>query len=435
MASAGLLKVTDELESKYGMKRGTDYYWDEATGAVVNTHSGQRLTPAELTDGSSYADPSAIQDFALNSAAGGGAVAAGTRAATPAGANTYSASGDPRYRELLRTLGGAVGSDFNYDPNTDPVYGAIQQMFQGQSKEAFNAMLASQNATGIMDSSMTGDRAAEIAARTGQGLASLLPGLREQMYGERQGNIQNILSQIGLTGSLNQAGDASNLDWSQFGEGQRQFNTTFSEGQRQNNISNALALSQMFGIGVDPKSSGAALFGQVTGKPTAAVNQSLLPWSQGMTPYEKGALGQQGYGTNMSILLDLFKLMGIAPKGLEQFGVGAGTALPNLGGSGAEISDLINIWKTSGYAPQGLEQWGITKGAPLPSSNSGYNLLTPEGLQAYQSDTAQIRASVDSGTRPDEIIARLDAAVKADVITAERAKALKAFLASYQRGR
>ena len=96
---------------------------------------------------------------------------------------------------------------------------------------------------------------------------------------------------------------------------------------------------------------------------------------------------------------------------------------------------MINIWKTSGYAPQGLEQWGITKGAPLPSSNSGYNMLTPEGLQAYQSDTAQIKSAVDSGTRPDEIIARLDDAVKSDVITAERAKALKAFLASYQRGR
>lgn len=145
-------------------------------------------------------------------------------------------------------------------------------------------------------------------------------------YERAQQAFQNLLAGLSLEE------DSYRFDYDQwatedrFGrnlaEQARQFDADLRERERQTNLAMARDLSSIFGVAVAPKATGQALFDQILGRQTAQMNisqaelanalqraqlaesgamaRAMLPWTQGLTPYEQAYLSLQRDQLNAS---------------------------------------------------------------------------------------------------------------------------------------
>lgn len=109
----------------------------------------------------------------------------------------------PSYRESpavanLRSMLGRIQGygQFNYNPETDPRYNAMKQLIANESKDASQRTMEQLNARGILRSTITGDRLAQIQQQGADKLAASVPQLYGQAYNEWQGGLKNLYSQL-----------------------------------------------------------------------------------------------------------------------------------------------------------------------------------------------------------------------------------------------
>lgn len=170
---------------------------------------------------------------------------------------------------------------FSYNPQSDPQYQAALRQAQQNAQTAGNNAMVQLGSRGIGNSSITSDRVAQIQqSELGRVSDTVLPQLMQQAYQryadeanrDYQMQLANYQAQQGQNDQLRAlAGMLSGLDQQDLDNEYRaagltgQFRGNNTLQQRQANIDNALALSQMYGVPVEPKDSGQVLFDQVKG--------------------------------------------------------------------------------------------------------------------------------------------------------------------------
>lgn len=107
---------------------------------------------------------------------------------------------ESKINDLVNSLTQQINQPFNYNPESDPQYKAAKQLAEANAKQAGNQAMAELNDRGIFNSSMTGDRLADINNKyITQGMAEQVPALRAAALQERQnqiGNTQNTLKDL-----------------------------------------------------------------------------------------------------------------------------------------------------------------------------------------------------------------------------------------------
>lgn len=171
---------------------------------------------------------------------------------------------------------------FSYNPQTDPQYQAALRQAQNNAQTAGNNAMVQMGSRGIGNSSMTTDRVAQIQqSELGRVSDTVLPQLMQQAY-QRHSDDANrdwqrqLADYQAAQDQQNRLSDLvpmlSGLDQQDWQRGITEagltgrYNGQNTLQQRQANIDNALALSQLYGVQVNPMDSGQALFNQVAGQ-------------------------------------------------------------------------------------------------------------------------------------------------------------------------
>jgi hypothetical protein len=174
-------------------------------------------------------------------------------------------------------------------------------------------------------------QAAQQALQTGMQYGQLGSQEGAQLFSEQQANqqfalqraydyLQSLMQGAQLEQSGNEFQAAQQAAAAQNAVGNYLQGLGFQNQVQQENIANAMALSQLFGIPVQPASTGAGLFGQIPqGMPTLAATQTIADLT-GQTP--AGSLGGGGQPT-LTYQNLLAGLTGRIPQGLP--GAGAPT--------------------------------------------------------------------------------------------------------------
>lgn len=167
-------------------------------------------------------------------------------------------------------------SPFSYNANSDPIYQNALSQALANSKTAQNNAMVSLGSRGIGNSSIAVDRANQIQQRAvGDVQSNLLPQLVTQAY-ERY-KYQNEQAAKAEQENYNRSMDSNRdlMGLSDIFANRSTGETALAqaireqeEQRRQQNIKEANDLQEMFGIGIQPKDSGSALYAQVEGLPT-----------------------------------------------------------------------------------------------------------------------------------------------------------------------
>lgn len=126
----------------------------------------------------------------------GAQMGTGTGTGTGAGVNTGSkaiVSGDnaskaQQYTDKLGTM-----EPFKYDPNTDPSYQALSQANTANAKVANRDMEEEMNSRGILNSTVTTDRATQIYKQGADATTLAIPQLQQNAFNQYQQNYNNTL--------------------------------------------------------------------------------------------------------------------------------------------------------------------------------------------------------------------------------------------------
>ena len=246
--------------SQYGYNPG-NIGWDQGAGTFsLKGSNGQTAAfkPSAVVEGRSYMNP---QDLI-------GAL--------------QSVGYDPmqqRYKDSPQSQSSQMAAlqnymnelrNFKYDATSDPNYTAARSVAERGIRDSQNKTMNQLNKRGIVNSASTGDRMAQIDSDYNARLAELIPMFMAQALAQKQQDFKNMYDVLGLSSNMDNQNFGNNLQMSDrtgslFGsptlEAQK-----LSEQQRQFNTQAATALSELFGMQVNPKSSGQELFAQVAGK-------------------------------------------------------------------------------------------------------------------------------------------------------------------------
>lgn len=265
---------------------------------------------------------------------------------------------------------------FSYDPESDPEYQAALRTAQSNAKQATGNAIASLNARGIDTSSVASDRAAQIEQQSlGQVTDQVLPQLASQAYtrwlnnenmnyGREQDQLGNLLQLLGITNQQNQ----------QYLDNQAN--------QKNANLSAALNVGNTFGRAVTPQSDWSGLFRQAT-NPSTPLNLAgqQQQFSQDQTTKEFNENARQ------------FGLQYALQKQAQANSMANANADNARQNQSASFQRLTDIWQLTGVAPSGLEAYGVKAGTPLPATGTSsakpaqYDFRTDPG---FASDIAHI---------------------------------------------
>ncbi len=215
---------------------------------------------------------------------------------------TYNPYTDPRFATMLKQLEEAVSSPFQPNLEETPQYQAAQAALQRQAEEQAKRAVQQMAARNILRSSMTEQAYEDIAEGVTEALQTqVAPQVYQQLLGERQQQIQNMVAQ--LQAALAAAGFGAE-------EQARAFNQAMARAQLQASIRQADLAQQLEEAGITGYYGGqptlgrqateAGLLGTYLGQPTLAARsleqqkwEALLPWTQGLTPYQRAQIGLQ----------------------------------------------------------------------------------------------------------------------------------------------
>ena len=259
--------------SQYGYNPG-NIGWDQGAGTFsLKGSNGQTsaFKPTSVVEGRSYMNP---QDLL-------GAL--------------QSVGYDPmqqRYKDSPQSQSSQMAAlqnymnelkNFKYDATSDPNYTAAKSVAERGIRDSQNKTMNQLNRRGIVNSASTGDRMAQIDADYNARLAELIPAFMAQALAQKQQDFKNMYDVLGLSSNMDNQNFANTLSMSDR-TGNLLGSPTMdreklNEQIRQYNTQAATALSELFGMQVNPKSSGEELFAQVAGKtpiPQQSVDNNLL---------------------------------------------------------------------------------------------------------------------------------------------------------------
>jgi hypothetical protein len=202
-------------------------------------------------------------------------------------APTQFADWQAKQNELMQKYESMLNTQFQYNAETDPRYQAFQTLSKSRAeaaaKDANKATLETMNDRGLLNSSLTTSQLSQNENKFRQqaeteALAQLPQFYSEarQDYQDRLRNAANMLNfaagrgDVAYQNEYTRARDErSDKEAARIEEkADREAQIRAEEERRATNIKNANDLAEMFGIGVQPKDSGEALFEQVAGRPT-----------------------------------------------------------------------------------------------------------------------------------------------------------------------
>lgn len=163
---------------------------------------------------------------------------------------------------LSQIQNGQVSGD--EDITQDPLYEATMNAANLQADRASQKALEQMNSKGILNSTIAGDRTAQIRQ---DAITSVLPALMEKIYGIKQDQMNNMINIAQLYGSMENAYQSQQL---QRGQLDVQKQSMVLE-QQQNQIANALAITQAAGFVTNEASK---ILGIPAGSPTWAAKKA-----------------------------------------------------------------------------------------------------------------------------------------------------------------
>lgn len=238
------------------------------------------------------------------------------------------------------------------DITQTPYYQPLQDAAAQSGKLAGQQTMETMNQRGILNSTITADRVSQAQQ---QAMTSILPTLIEKAYGLKQDDINNLMSLLGANS------DVANQQFEQAQKiqtGQMAQQAQTAEIQRQQLLAEAeseekrikSALSRVDSLGyVDNYSS--AILGVAVGMPSFQAKKQAE-----------------------SMQLDLARLKNT----IRQTNISAGNlsvAQQRLGLSarGQNVDDLLAVWEKTGVAPAGLEDFGVQAETPLATKTTKTN--------------------------------------------------------------
>lgn len=283
-----------------------DIGWDPTTQSI--TLKGRPLLKAEsVSEGRSYASPAALQS-ALTS----------YTQRYPTTTTTYSTR-EKELADALASLSRQIKQPFSYDVESDPRYRELYQAAKRQSEANVKSLgrtaMEQLNARGILDSTITADRLAQIAAdesaRLGATTASIIPELYQAALQERQAQTANLSSLAQMLASLQSAARSEEAQQTEAERAAQQWAQQFGLSQQQLGLQ-----QQQWAASPEAQSWYLPLYRQRLLADIAATGRS-------------GAGGGTSYSPSQRVddLMRVWQLTGTAPAGLESLGVQAGTRL------------------------------------------------------------------------------------------------------------
>lgn len=269
----------------------------------------------------------------------------------------------------MRAIANREQTPFSYDPNADPLYQAALKRAQANIDSGNSATQAELNRRGILNSTITSDRMAELAAQEmGRVETDVMPSLMQQAYQQYMDNEALKQQQFGNLGALAQ---------SYLGEDQRQFGNRVTEGELTGNYM--------------PEGAQNAI--------NAILQLKQQAETKGITAAERAKLSAQADGYRAQLLS-----MGIDPAAYAS-GVNYNTARTNnagirtLGGQAMDLNNKqANLNAAGAYmdatgrvvTPQsdwsGLARQAANPNAPL--TLAGQNQAFNQGQQQWQNNFA-----------------------------------------------
>jgi hypothetical protein len=162
--------------------------WQQETGTV--TLGGQYgIAPSTILEGRAYAPRSTIE-AALK--------ALGYR--TPEEQETVAKK--KKTEDLLATLNQALNQPFTYRPEEDPRYQAARQLAEREAESASRRAMEELNVRGILPSTITADRLAQIQQQAASNVAGMIPQLYQSALSERQQYLSNLANLANMFNTL-----------------------------------------------------------------------------------------------------------------------------------------------------------------------------------------------------------------------------------------
>jgi hypothetical protein len=195
---------------------------------------------------------------------GGGGSASGGGGATMNLAPAYNPMNDPTYLASLAKLNdlwsqasgykgqidGMMTSGFSYDPETDASYKSLQTLATKQAAKATTESMEAMSDRGILNSTVTSDRAGQIAQTAQDAVTAQVPGLKNAAYGmymDKLSTLNNLWNSTvaqaqqerGFSEDKRRWELGYQMDVNQFNTSTDQWNKTFDYNAAQADIQNA----------------------------------------------------------------------------------------------------------------------------------------------------------------------------------------------------
>ncbi|WP_127532731.1 hypothetical protein [Paenibacillus kobensis] len=322
--------------------------YDKANNSV--TVGGQSfITPATVQGGTSYATKAAL-DSALQGYQ--------TRQQT----SQTNSKIDSLLKAIESDIGTYKPSTFSYDPNSDPVYQAALQRAQANAGQASGNAMADLARRGILDSTITSDRLGQIQQDAyGDVTANLLPQLFQQAYTRFQDSESNRYNAY-----RDKQSDTASLLSNILGV------SNDRQADQQQQWSNDFATKdQTFNQGMQTKQFDRGVL-ESDRNYNRGVLESDRNYDRGVLEsdrnYDRGVLeSDRNYNRGV---LESDRNYGLAKDDNSRQWASYNLSKKNSqtdnkrADSNASYGRLMDIWQATGVAPTGLESYGVQQGTP-----------------------------------------------------------------------
>jgi hypothetical protein len=281
-----------------------------------------------------------------SSGGGGGSAPAAAPAYTPP---VYDPMKDPAYlasvaklNDLWNQAGGyktqiddMMKAGFTYDPNSDASYKSLSELASKQAKVAGKEAMETLNDRGILNSTITGDRVAQIEQTAQDAVTAQVPTLQNAAYGRYMDKLNTLSNMWNSMVNQAQAERAFSedkrrwelgydMDKTKFNTGVSQWNQEFAYKQAQDSITNAIDRQRLT---IQQVAAFQDAAGYKDKAQTEKVLGELLQFTDPAKAYEYLAKNSNTYAQNGVSMSDLVASLKARFPGYDFDGTGGGTVL------------------------------------------------------------------------------------------------------------
>lgn len=300
----------------------------------------------------------------------------------------------------------------------DPRYQAQMKLMEGNVENNQQQTMEQMNAKGLLMSDMTNDRLGQIEQDAALQLNAFVPGLYDAISNERsreqQFQLQNLTTLFNAYASEDQRAFDNHMAMNQLSLQERQI--AFNEGLQKRNynlavdawiqdsdlaerqyalneqnsaITNALNRVNTMGAVLDQQT--AEILGVPVGTLSGAAKEAALNRQQQLRMHSQSLAAQGAAQKTASInqLIALWEVSGVAPPGLEQFGIKPGTELDKA--PAQQLQDILAMGEISSIQQEKL----MLDAIPEIQSEFGVDPTTAEAIYRIWENPTQESALAD----------------------------------------